>query len=76
MAPSLEVESISDASALLTEKTRPAVGDAREQVKNDDPSAVQLPVRGSSTVFELEDHPVDAKPHIKVLMFIFPSPHP
>jgi hypothetical protein len=67
MAPSLEVESTSGVQNVSNEKNPSAVEivDAQERVKNGDLStAIHFPVREPVTTFELEDHPVDAKPHI------------
>jgi hypothetical protein len=68
MAPSLEVESILDVPSFSDEKKSGIVevADASESVKSDSSaSTVQLPFR-ETVKFEIEDHPVDVKPHIKV----------
>jgi hypothetical protein len=67
MAPSLEVESILDVPRFLDEKNSGIVevADTPETVKSgSSASTVQLPFRETAK-FEIEDHPVDVKPHIK-----------
>ena len=68
MAPSLEVESISEVPSVSSEK-KPSIVEVAQAPKSVDkdllPSTVPLLVRGPAN-FEIEDHPVDIKPHLKV----------
>jgi hypothetical protein len=68
MAPSLEVESIADIPSVPKEKIPSTVEllTAKEKVKSDPLSSpVKVPLR-KAVKFELEDHPVDTKHHLKV----------
>jgi len=68
MAPSLEVESILDVAGLSKERISVVEDNnaALKIVRNGPlPSTVKVP-SGISTKLELEDHPIDIKPHLKV----------
>jgi hypothetical protein len=68
MAPSLGVESIADVPSVPKKKITSTVEvlAAKEKVRSDPlSSTVEVPLK-KAVNFELEDHPVDIKHHLKV----------